>query len=506
MPVQKFYVASTAPYKEYAQTFNSSGTWTCPVGTTSVDVFAVGGGGGGGGVYYATTSGYAVTGGGAGGKVVKKTVSVTPGTTYNIFVGAGGAGGFDTYSGQMGGYSAFNPSYTLINGIIHQPFGSRNNNRYINNIAGYSLSSPVPYNHASFSNTGSSTFNSYATTPFNNSVIGDPTKAFRLGSVSAGNYSGTYFWVPVKGSTLYTASGYFGHSSTTVTTANVRIEWYTSLYGSYISAGDGSQSNIGTSWVRLNASATSPSNATYALVRYQHTGTTGTCYVSGMQFEEGSLSTFKTPGFNTTSGKVVQNLGFIEESASSAIAAGGGGGQGTTNMLSGNWAHSGNYILRPEYSGAGGGGSFFDGTSKPMIGGNGTNYAGKLGQGYEFQIANYTTTDASLTEQANRIIFEGVNPGHPAFYNNGNTGTFRAVSPEEGFEGIYGAGGVGGRYGSMNEDSSVNGGGLDGRNSSSNTGAGGSGIFCQTEASYTVTRYGGAGGSGIVTLKWMGQA
>jgi hypothetical protein len=68
-----------------------SNTWTCPEGVTSIQVEAWGGGGGGGGATNGVGRG---GGGGAGGAYVKySTVAVSPGTTYNITVGTGGAAG-----------------------------------------------------------------------------------------------------------------------------------------------------------------------------------------------------------------------------------------------------------------------------------------------------------------------------------------------------------------------------------------------------------------------------
>ncbi|MGB8354598.1 MAG: IPTL-CTERM sorting domain-containing protein [Chthoniobacteraceae bacterium] len=91
--------------------FTTSGTqaWLCPSGVTSVQVEAWGAGGGSGGA----GANFASTGGGAGGSYVKVTsVSVTPGTTYQLTVGAagtagaGGASGTGT-TGGTGGSSYF---------------------------------------------------------------------------------------------------------------------------------------------------------------------------------------------------------------------------------------------------------------------------------------------------------------------------------------------------------------------------------------------------------------
>jgi len=68
---------------QIAYTTTGTYSWTAPSGVTSVSVVAVGGGGGGG---YQWSSG----GGGGGGLGWKNNISVTPGQTYTVVVGAGG--------------------------------------------------------------------------------------------------------------------------------------------------------------------------------------------------------------------------------------------------------------------------------------------------------------------------------------------------------------------------------------------------------------------------------
>lgn len=82
--------------RKYSQTFNSNGTWVCPRGVTLVELIGYGGGGGGGGG--ATRAGGVsswVPGGGAGGgaPLQRQVVSVTPGVSYAIAIGAGGVAG-----------------------------------------------------------------------------------------------------------------------------------------------------------------------------------------------------------------------------------------------------------------------------------------------------------------------------------------------------------------------------------------------------------------------------
>jgi hypothetical protein len=91
-------------YPPQTYTFFEDDTWTCPDHVTSVTVECFGGGGGGGGVNEdADTSG----GGGGGGGYSKYTnLTVTPGETYDITVGAGGT------AGAIGGGNGGNGSAT----------------------------------------------------------------------------------------------------------------------------------------------------------------------------------------------------------------------------------------------------------------------------------------------------------------------------------------------------------------------------------------------------------
>lgn len=64
-------------------------TWTAPAGVTSVCVVAIGGGGAGAASTLAS-NGVSGGGGGGGGLHWRNNISVTPGTTYYVTVGAGG--------------------------------------------------------------------------------------------------------------------------------------------------------------------------------------------------------------------------------------------------------------------------------------------------------------------------------------------------------------------------------------------------------------------------------
>ena len=85
-------------------TLSTETSWTCPAGVNTIQIECWGAGGGGGG---ATTSAGRTGGGGAGGAYIKNTsVSVIPGTTYTISIGAGGTAGTSsstTCNGSVGG-------------------------------------------------------------------------------------------------------------------------------------------------------------------------------------------------------------------------------------------------------------------------------------------------------------------------------------------------------------------------------------------------------------------
>jgi len=91
-------------------TFDVTGTcaWTAPTGVTSVEYLVVGGGGAGGGSNYA--------GGGGAGGLLNGSLPVTPGTMYNITIGAGAPFANPGYGGIDGQNSSF-ANITVGDGI-----------------------------------------------------------------------------------------------------------------------------------------------------------------------------------------------------------------------------------------------------------------------------------------------------------------------------------------------------------------------------------------------------
>jgi hypothetical protein len=85
-------------------TFNSSGTFIVPPGVTSITVQAWGAGGGSAG------GGIGGRAGGGGGAFATKIIAVTPGTSYTVTVGSGGA------PGSSGGNSSFGVEVIAVGG------------------------------------------------------------------------------------------------------------------------------------------------------------------------------------------------------------------------------------------------------------------------------------------------------------------------------------------------------------------------------------------------------
>ena len=86
-----------------SNTTAGNSTWTCPAGVSSATVYCIGGGGGSNYTRYRQ--------GGAGGSSAYKNITITPNTTYNYTVGAGGAVGTSgSTSGGNGGSTYFGNS------------------------------------------------------------------------------------------------------------------------------------------------------------------------------------------------------------------------------------------------------------------------------------------------------------------------------------------------------------------------------------------------------------
>lgn len=118
---QRFYVSNGSGWNSMTltitgqQAYTTPGTysWTAPSGVTSVSVVAVGGGGAGGGRGTHITNGSGGQGGSGGGLGWKNNITVVPGQSYTIVVGAGGLPGAANDDGGSGGNSYFINTSTI---------------------------------------------------------------------------------------------------------------------------------------------------------------------------------------------------------------------------------------------------------------------------------------------------------------------------------------------------------------------------------------------------------
>jgi hypothetical protein len=118
-----------SPNSQFVTTYTTSGssTWTAPgcVSTVTVQCWGGGGSGASGGF----NGGYFDGGGGGGGAYASSVLSVTPGNTYSLVVGAGGitnCAGNTYVPGQNGGNSAFGSNLVVAAGGGGAGMGGQN--------------------------------------------------------------------------------------------------------------------------------------------------------------------------------------------------------------------------------------------------------------------------------------------------------------------------------------------------------------------------------------------
>jgi hypothetical protein len=501
MGISQLPAATSGAASAGTQTFTSSGTWTAPAGVTAVTATVVGGGGGGGASGNSTTnSNYNFPGGGgAGGVVTTQTVSVTPGTTYSVVVGSGGSKGTATNNDSAfvtagaGGYSSFALSYTVQNAITNgaRELGTgdwlqgEEPNSSVTNPPSY----PNGYNGSPVSQPASNT----STT--NRTSITNVTGLFEAGRTSwftndRGNsgYRDLILWVPVVQDTQYILSAYGGSNSSNMN-GRIRIDWYSAFNSGLLGNMQSTTQTLPTTnWVRLSATGTSPSGATWALVRLMSDGTSP--IYTGVLLQTGSTQNNYVGPLTSSSNKVVSGLGLISVTAG-VVNNGGGGGNGcrTTTVVAG--------------SGFGGGQAVTTGGAFTM-GGNG---AGAGTPGVFNIVASQNAIPYINTFSLPSNGGGGISSGNAAITLNSTNGGY--IIQPNGSTGLngYGAGGMGARGSQV--VAGIPGPGVGapvsvgnaGNSATANTGAGGGGGMYTTSASSGGVN-GGDGGSGIVILSW----
>lgn len=514
MAINVFPAASSGGgTKNYSQTFNSSTTWTAPTGVTLVSVIAAaGGGGGGGGAQTSTSAGhYSMGGGGGGGQVIRQSLPVTPGTTYAVTIGAGGAGanmltsGFANSTGaQQGGYTAFNWTYNLLNGLANGglEFGSTDWFRHNNGTGSYNHVSPLT------TPIGESTTSVYVGGPLTYTANGyaNPKYLYMDNLYPQGvstNYSEYYTWVIIDPSTVYTLSSQWMNN---VSSGNCNvvsyITWYTSKNGTYISSNNSGATTVTsqTSWTQRSVTATSPSNATYALIRLIAANPTtygGGARVTAIQLEKGSsVTSYKN--YTTAGSTLVSGLGVLT-TTTGLIANGGGGGDSDWNI--------GQTLVGAGWGG--GGRAYQSSSSNGSCSGNGWG-AGTV-PGKTIPIQSSSSTFMSVVQKFEPQSFSplgslrgsyGLAYTTAAYLIQGDGGQ---ATPEG-----FGAGGMGSTaLGDVARGTSGFGAGPAqfsdsiGVSGVANTGAGGCGGGANAGSSNA--KNGGAGGSGALILSWVGE-
>lgn len=108
-----YLIAQNEAHGSVGRTTAGSQSWTCPAGVYYVYVSMGGssGGGGGGRSYY---NSYADGGAGGSGQVISCIISVTPGTSYTLTVGAAGVTG--STDGTAGGATSFGSLLSISGG------------------------------------------------------------------------------------------------------------------------------------------------------------------------------------------------------------------------------------------------------------------------------------------------------------------------------------------------------------------------------------------------------
>lgn len=493
-----------------SQTFNSSSTWTAPAGVTAVDyIIAAGGGGGGAACNPTTNANYTFgTGGGSGGEVVRGTLSVIPGTTYPITVGAGGSGGTTTStaitsSAAAGGYSGLALNLSTENAILNGAFEIQSNDAW---LAGFSQSTGFPYydsaypaaynGQPSLSNIG---YNNQRTGGTNIPNVSDANNLKRYSYANSNQaYHDLQRFINVTPNTAYVLSGWTSvHNQGNPSQVAIAIDYYTSPNAVGRVGGDQtsfvSVDSSNTVWTRISLNTTSPSGANFAVVRFANNNNYSSAQMAwtGMQLESGSTLTDYV-GLNTSGYKTVAGLGIITVNAG-AIAVGGGGGSSS---------QSGS-----EVKGVGfGGGGTTNQASTYNMGGNGSGQGGGLGN-----ITLFASSTSAPYMSAIYTVSNGnggiPSGGHAYALNTTNAGyLFQQNGAPATSEGL-GAGGMGSRGGSIIPGLSGVGAGPSvssssvGSNANPNTGAGGGGGMVSASGSASGFN-GGNGGSGKVILSW----
>lgn len=171
--VNKTSITSPSVVGQAEYTAPGTYSWTAPAGVNSVSVVAVGAG--------ASASGYFGPGGGGGALAWKNNISVVPGQSYTVVVGAGGVatGSGTSWTGVNGGLSSFS------NGITSTIAGGGAVTGGVGAAAGFGTGG-VPSGSFDGGGSGGGSFGAYS----NGTNAGANSAYYGSGGGGAGGYSG----------------------------------------------------------------------------------------------------------------------------------------------------------------------------------------------------------------------------------------------------------------------------------------------------------------------------
>lgn len=370
-------------YTSWGQTtYSAAGTtsWLCPPGLTTIQVEAWGGGGGGGGVI-STQS--AAGGGGGGGNYIKKSLPVTPGSTYLITVGAGGTAGLTAANNTNafnGGISAITlagtGNYPLLAALGGAGAGGGQASLKLGFAGSNTSSNAITY---SLTNAGSGYSVAPAVTiaPSGGYKLYAINTAYNLGDfVDIATTGNNYYRVTTAGTTagtLVTLSG----SPTVAITCGTAIFTYVGVKPTATATlSDGSVSYLtikqGSGFIlapviTLTGSATTPATATADLIISSTYSGTLANYIGG----NGAAAASGTSGGGGGSAGTESNGTSATTYTGGTLVTGGGGGANGTNGF--------NNVAGVAATALGGGGSgAISATTSGAINLGGAGFAGKV--------------------------------------------------------------------------------------------------------------------------------
>jgi hypothetical protein len=395
-------VIAGATYAYLGTVTQATSTWTCPTGVTSIDVELWGGGGAGGSASTASaTSGTRLAGGGGAGSYVKKTLTVVPGTAYNVTVGGGGFPGATSqasgYFGLCGGKSQFSgtgiTTLTASGGTGGSGTGSLNPTTapggVLGGVYGYTYSGTgTNYLKTITPVTITGTSGQFETTMTGAAFYVGGSIVITSTSTGAGTISGyvtgkVYTISATNGSTTFTLTDN-GAAITTTTGLIAGLTLKNYAYG-IITGGGGS-----------GAVVTQPtgSNLAYVGALNQGSGYTSRPTVTYSNGTGHVVEAYVNPNINSA-GDIVTLGSNGSNSTTTASGAGGANAQGLAGGAAGTGTVTGGYVgTNGAAVGSGGGGgisfSTGSGTFASAKGGSGAN--GQIIITYTAPITTYTYT------------------------------------------------------------------------------------------------------------------